>query len=265
MRHLVYVLFLVLALQAEGALTLTDRGSTTASASSTSVTFTPASTVLTGTLGVLVVTSRNTGSGGSTKIFTASSFTDPLGNIWTRQLDAIYTPGTASQGAEVAAYTAPITTQITTSDTVTITVGTATTGRVVSCYEVSGANGSPTVVASAAISDGLTTGQGGNPLSMTTASITSADAVICWVGRQNGTTMTTGDTDTVNGSWSAVLDAGQSTVPMRLSRQYKVVTATGTQTWDVSPNTGAWQSAWIQVREAVLSTTDPGGFMIWAQ
>src|SRR4030095_8695479 len=134
---------------------------------------------------------------GNTDIFTQATFTDSVGNTWTRQLDAVYDPGAANVGVEIAAYTSPITTNITTSDNVTVTVNPTTSGKTVGLWEVSGANGTPTFVTAAAISDGLTSGQTGTAVSMTTVSITSGDAVICWDGNRDTSVITASDGDSI--------------------------------------------------------------------
>jgi hypothetical protein len=213
-----------------------------------------------GNLGVIVYTFSNSGTGGNTDIFTQATFTDSVGNTWTRQVDATYDPGAANLGVEIAAYTSPLTVNITTSDNVTVTVSPTTNGKVAALWEVSGANGTPTVVTSAAISDGLTSGQTGTAVSITTVSITSGDAVICWSGNRDTSVISASDSDTTNGSWSSLV-TNQNVI--RLGSQSKVTTATGTQTWDLTIVSSPWECGYVQVREAVSATDTTKGFFLW--
>jgi hypothetical protein len=203
----------------------------------------------------------NSGSGGATKIFTQASFTDSVGNTWTRQLDVIYDPGIAGAGVELACYTSPITTNITTSDNITVTVSPTTANRQWHLYEVSGANGTPTVVTVQGLSDGLTSGQSGTAISITTVSITSGDSVIAWGAGRDTSALSASDTDTTNGSWSTVVSTVSAN---RFASQTKVTTGTGTQTWDVTlAVSAAYNAAYAQVREAVSATDTTKGFFLW--
>ena len=206
-------------------------------------------------------TTNNSGAGGATKIFTSSSFTDSVGNTWTRRLDALYDPGLAGAGVEIAAYTSPIVTQITTSDNITVTLSTSTGARSAIVWEVSGANGAPTYVASAAVSDGLTSGQTGTAVSVTSSSITNGDVIIGWNGSRDNTSITA-DSDTVNGSWATAVQISQTP---RFSTQYKITTGTGTQSWDITTGgSAAWECGWIQLREAAAGAQSATqGFLAW--
>lgn len=263
MKRLFCFLFLIVASQLDAALTVTNRGTFTGGGSSTSIIYVPTSTIAAGTLGVLLIATPNSGSTGATKIFTSTSFTDSVGNTWTRRLDTLYDPGAVSAGVELAAYTGVITTQVTTSDNVTVTISPTTPNRAAIVYEVSGANGTPTYVTSTGVSDGLTSGQSGTAVSVTSSSITSGDAILAWLGTRTDTTaLSASDTDTTNGSWSTVVSLA---LAGRFASQTKVTTGTGTQTWDVTLGASAiWHCAWIQVSEASASSqSSTNGFLIW--
>ena len=261
MKWFIPLLFFVLAFQARGALTVTDRGSATGSVSNTSIAFSPTSTIVSGTLGVYLISCKNTGLNGSTKIF-PSSFNDSVSNTWTLQIDTIFDPGAAGAGIEIAIYTAPILTQVTSSNNLTLTVSTAATGRTMSCYEVSGLGGAPTYVASGSPSDLATTGQISTaPTSGTTASLNSGDVVICVAGQSSNNPWSSGATDTTNGTWSSLLELGQSSSTHRQGRQYKIVTGAGTQTWNTTlASSATWHAAWLQAKEAASANTTNGFF-----
>lgn len=262
MKRLLCFLFLIIASQLDAALTVTNRGTFSAGGSSTSIVYVPTSTIASGTFAVMLIVTPNSGTGGSTKIFTTTSFSDSVGNTWTRRIDALYDPGAAGAGVEIAAYTSPITTQITTSDNATVTLSTSTANRIAIVWEVSGANGTPTYVTSAAVSDGLTSGQTGTAVSVTSSSITSGDAILAWNGGKDNNTWTM-DSDTSNGSWSTAVQVANAA--NRFATQNKVTTGTGTQTWDVTMgSSAAWECGWVQVREASASSqSSTNGFLLW--
>jgi len=215
-----------------------------------------------GTLGMVVLTCPN--AGGTTK--NLSGFTDSQGNSWTMRVDTIYNPGTAGQGIEIAAFTAPLVTQLLTSDTMTVTFTTAVVAKAALINTIAGNNGAPLYIASGSVSDLLTSGQTGTAISMTTGSITSGDIVFCWNGAATGSGNTfTIDADTTNGTWGSgnnSISAGT----FRCDRQSKLTTGTGTQSWDVSFSSSTkWQCGWVQIREASAGTgtaTSNGFFLM---
>lgn len=266
MNRLLYLLILLLSVQAQAAITITSRGSANAAAGSTTLAVTPASTLAVNHIGLVIYAVDNSGTSGSTKVFTSSTFNDSVGNTWTRQVDAIYNPAGVNSGVEIACYTSTLATQLTTSDNVTVTFGVSTSGRTVRLLDIAGATG-PYFITASPLSDLLTSGQTGTAVSMTTGSIPSGDAVVCWAGSEQATGSDTGDSDTTNGSWAAITSVSATTSPMRQSNQSKIVTGTGTQTWDITLGASAdWNSAWIQFSET--SPTPPSnstsnGFLIW--
>lgn len=263
MKRLVCILLLLTVLRLDATLTVTNRGTQAFPTTGTTMAFVPTTTLVAGTLGVILYVAPNSGSGGNTKIFTSSTFNDSVGNTWTRRLDALYDPSTANQGIEIAVYTSPVTTQVTASDNITVTISPTTLNKLVMLWEVSGANGTPTYVTSAAISDGLTSGQNGTAVSVTSSSITNGDAIIAWNGGRDNTTQSAVDTDTTNGSWSSVMTIGTGTAT-RMESQYKVTTGTGTQTWDITLGAAVnWECGWIQVREATTANDTTDGFFLW--
>jgi hypothetical protein len=265
MKRLISILLLVSAFRLDAALTLIDQGFTAGTGSAVAtLSMSPNTAMVVGDTGIVLLTWSNSGSGGSTKIFTQATFTDPKGNVWTRQLDAIYHPGAANSGVEIAAYTTPITTQIGVTDSITVTASTATTSRIGYLYEARGLNGPPTFVAAAAACDGCTTGQTSTTPGVTSSSITTGDAIVAWNGQKDNGAVT-GSSDTTNGTWSPVGTVNAST-SFRISLQSKIVTGTGTIPWFISiANSVAWNSAWIQLREALVTQSATNGFMILAK
>ena len=255
MKRSIYLLFLCATLQLDAALTITNKGASATNATSSTTTTITGTTMALGSLGVVAASYWN--ANGSTKAFTTC--TDTQGNTWTLQLNAIY-PGSGN-GVEIAVYTAPITTAIGSGDTITVTITTATTGHLLRSWEVTGLNGVPVVAGVGATSDGLTSGQNSATVALTTGTINTNELVICWNAWRANAALTSSDSDTVNGSWNTVLSAS-TTAPVRLDAQTKIVNATGTQTWNMVLSAGspAYNSGWIQIREAVLPSS---GFNYW--
>jgi hypothetical protein len=260
MKYLVCFLVLLSTLRLDAVLTVTARGGAQNQTSQTTLVVNPTTTLQAGTLGVMLYAFDNAGTAGSFKIFTNTTFNDSVGNTWTLQLDAIYDPGAVAAGVEIAAYTAPIVTSVTSADNITVTVFTATTGKTARLWEVSGSGGVPTFVAVAAISDLLTSGQTGTAVSITTSSIPSGDAIIAWSGAEGNLDPSAIDSDTTNGSWSGNQKQALGT-PMRIDSQSKVVTGAGTQTYDITYQASYdWECAWIQFTEASAASKTNGFF-----
>jgi len=262
MKQLVLVFLLVTVSWADAALVITGRATPNNNTSSTTWTFSPATTLPVGTLGILFIAVDNAGTNGSTKNLANATFNDSVSNTWTRQQNAIYDPGAALAGVEVALYTAPIVTQIGTGDSITVTFSVAVAAKAGILTSVAGSGGTPTVVASGVVSDLLTTGQTGTAVTMTTGTITTNDMVICWNGAEAGSGNTiTGDSDTTNGTWSTFAAGSISAGTIRCDRQQKLVTGTGTQTWDITfASTTDWICGWVQVREAAAAVDPTDGF-----
>jgi hypothetical protein len=229
------------------ALTATDRGTGSNNSSSTSMTFAPSSNMTAGALGVLCIALDNAGASGSTAA-APTSFIDAKGNTWTRRQDAIFDPGAASAGVELAIYTATLTAALLTSDTSTINWASAVSvgAKAWTLREITaGANKFASYV-SGGVNTGATTG---TP-TVTTGSITSGDCVIGAGGAESADTWA-GDADTTNGSWSTHqhTGVGSGNSGMSVTSQAKVVNATGTQTYNPTLTSADCILAWIQVTE----------------
>jgi hypothetical protein len=233
-------------------LTITGRGTVQSATSSTTFICSPSSTISAGSLATLHLAVPNAGGAGDTKIFTQATVTDSVGNTWTRQLDTLYDPGAVNTGVELAVYTSTLATQLTSSNNVTFTLSTAATDKLGIFYEVGGTH--PTFVAAGSTSDGLTSGQNGTAISTVSNSLPTGDGVIAFCGILTNSALAATDTDTTNGTWSA----GQTTntVARRMASQFKIVTGPGQQSYDVVAAIGtAWQAAWIQVSDGLLTTS----------
>lgn len=245
---LTLLVLLLLPLTASATITVTARGLASNSTSSTTYVVSPQSTIAAGTLGVLGIALDNAGAAGASTVCN-TTMTDSVGNVWTVRQNGLFDNGAANAGVEIAIYTAPITTQITTSDTVTVDfTGKSVTAKVVAFWELSSSVGT-VVYSTGALGTGATT----STPSVTTSSITSGDAVVGFLGIENSAAPTA-DSDTTNGSWSSQQAAftGFSTTGITGASQVKVVTATATQTYNPTLG-GSFDTmiGWISLTEVI--------------
>lgn len=207
-----------------------------ASRGEASITAFPATMALTsaGTIAVgntLVAYVANDNSDGSTGLY--PTLTDPRGNTWTQRAAAIK-PGTSNTGICVSVYTCRVENAYTNGDAIGISFVTPprTTWII---YEFSG-------VATGALPTPSVTAQGNS--ASPTVSITPTAAgqlVVAALAGETNTTLT-GDSDTTDGSWSAIdvqlSNSGSNSTSVQINTQYKIVTGTTAQSW-----TGTWAGA----------------------
>lgn len=229
-------------------LTVTDRGTDqdeSLSGDTTSV-FSPSSNYTAGALAVLCVAYDNRGVDGADPF---SSISDSLGNTWTSRLNLLRDPGAANNGMTLRIFTTPQDAGTITTGTV-VTITTSLNGGfplqlAATFIEVSG-GGTPQY-----ISGGGTTGNSTTP-STTTDSLNTGEVVIGAFALEGSPTVTP-DSDTTNGNWSTQQYirntlAGAAGGYVTCSSQQKVVTGTGTQSYDIGLSAGGdWCIGWIKV------------------
>jgi len=211
------------------ALTISEAGKNTSTTSSATLVVTLSQSVAAGDMLVVVVAADNAGGGGASSI---ASVTDSKSHTYTQREIRNRDPGAGAAGATLAIYSAPITTAMTTSDTVTVNFSPNTTSKVALVWEL--------VTASTEfpkyLSNGGSTGNTANP-SLQSSSITSGDAVIYGLAVESNASLT-GDSDTTNGSWAALYsdtaNTGSDLTSIVGGSQNKVVTGTATQTWNTT-------------------------------
>ena len=203
-------------------------------------------------MAVLVVAADNGGGGGAHNL---TGVSDSHGNTWTLRQSPLFDPGAAAAGVQgVIATTNQDAGTLTTGSTITVTFGnTSSPARAWTLTEVT--KGASAVVQY--VTGGVNTGAATASPTVTTASLTSGDAVIGGLFNEQGTGQTvTGDSDTSNGNWSTqqTNEIGTTAAGMSVASQGKVVTGNGTQTYN--PTLGVSSDvilAWIQLREQVLN------------
>ena len=233
------------------AITATVRYSNGGTSSETAFTFSPASDFTVGTFVVLFVAADNSATNGASNNIT--SVTDSLGNTWTKYQGPLYDPGSANQGIQGGVFTTSMDAgTITTSTAISVNFGDATTAKVVVLHEVTPTTGYRIVYSSSGNGTGTTNAM----FSETTGSITANNIVLCACFMEGNYNLFAEDSDTTRGSWSSRTAIGVGTLAsgVKLSTQYKVVTGTGTQTFDVSVTTSCdMVGSWIELSEVPAS------------
>lgn len=214
-----------------------------------------------GSMGVLCLEADNLGSGGNTTAQPAS-ITDTQGNTWTRRINGFCDPGAAAAGVELSIYTAPITTGLGVTDTLSctwVTVQPAAKSAIIFEFAPSGAGTMSYVSGSFGNNSGATPT---TAPTVTTSSIPNNDWVIAMTGAEADDNLTADSTST-NGAWrqqTSNVNASGSTAAFTAA-QLKQVTATATQTY--APTLGAsadWATGWIELNDSSVSTSNTGGF-----
>jgi hypothetical protein len=197
-----------------------------------------------GSTGVVCLAVDNAGLNGSDANI-PTSLTDTDGNTWTLRNTIINDPGAASGGVEVGIYTSLLATALSIGDTITITYPVSVTAKAWIIWEFSGY----TYSATASTNIGTSTGP-----TLTTGTVTNANVVIGAMGAEGPDTITAYDTDTSNGSWSSQANAATGTSvtgDMAVASQYKIVTATASQTWNLTMTSTDWATAGVILNPAV--------------
>lgn len=201
---------------------------------------------------VVIAASANAGTNGAASI---SGVVDSDGvNTYTQRALINFDPGAASAGATLGIFTANVTLALS-ADTITVNHSVNTPEKAVQVYKV--VPGASEVVSFIAAD---TTGSTGNATthSAATISVTNGDIIFGAASIETDDAVT-GDSDTTNGSWSAIItrlaDNGADASTMSSSSQYKTVTATGNQDWACT-TASARDSArtYLVIRSAVPPT-----------
>lgn len=189
-----------------------------------------------GDLLVVLISADNAGTNGAASI---SSVSDSNGHTYTQRAKINRDPGSANQGITLGIYTTTVTSAMV-NDTVTVSFSPNTQYKTMAVYKITPDSG---YTASVKFTDTGTTGNT-SPIAYTSSSLDSGEILIAAYAGENisfpsGTV--TGDSDTTRGSWSTrdwlgMWDGGSNFFG-NLVVQYKTVTGTGTQTWNLSVST----------------------------
>lgn len=236
------------------ALLGTNRGVGSNAVSATTVAIVPGTNFTAGSLAVLAVAYDNAGAQGADPYV---SISDNSGNAWISRLNALNDPGAANAGSALRVFTSPVGT-LTTATTITITFGSNTTNKTWTLTEfVSDTDGGFVDFNNW----NSVTGSNTTPSIPITVSIETGDAILGAFGSEGIATITP-DSDTLNGTWSTQQNTsvGTGTGGTEVASQYKIVTAPGSQTYNLTLSaTGDYCIGYILLREAIGSSYDPFG------
>lgn len=232
------------------SLTATNRGLGGNNVAATSFTgVIPATDFVVGSLGVLLITTDNAGAGGSVAVC-PTSFTDSKGNTWTLRVSGIYDPGAAAAGVELGIYSADIWTALLATDNANFTwaASVSVTAKNWAFVEFTSSIGRAVALAGA-----VNVGSATASPTVTTTSIPLGNAVVAVGGSESGDTWVT-DSDTTNGSWTTFRHraSGTGLTGMSMVTQQKIVTATGTQTYNPTLTSADVLLGWIEIGEALI-------------
>jgi len=236
------------------ALSGTNRGTNANLTAGTTVNILAGANFTSGSLAVLALAYDNSVTGGADPY---SSITDNAGNTWTSRLNVLNDPGAANAGSTLRIFTTTVGTLSSTS-VVTVTFSTSTTAKAWTFTEFT----SNTGVASYSSGNSAT---GSSTTPTINSSSIDVNTVIFGAMANEGNSAITADSDTTNGNWSTqqTSSIGNATGAMQIASQYKIVNATGTQTYNPTlANSGDWCIGWINIIEtAAAESYDPFGMM----
>lgn len=204
-----------------------------AGAANTSAATTLVSSVFDASVGdtlVVVIGADNSGTAGVSGI---SGVIDSSGNTYTLQTDIVQNPG-INAGADVAIFTTKVSTALI-SGTVTVNFSTSTSAKGVQVWRViPSGNREMQVVAADAVG---AVGSSASTVAGNTVSVNADDTIIAGGAGETTGLSVLADSDTTNGSWSALAQrtatTGSNSTSMITLSQWKTVNATGNQTWNV--------------------------------
>lgn len=241
------------------ALTATNRGSgSTNTGGQNTLTITPGSNSAAGSLLVLAVAYDNAGASGTDPITTAFATAgfavlDSTGNDWNAKDRGINSPGSAANdGVVLRTFYCWAKFPLTTSDSLTVSFNAVTVvARAWTLTEVTCAAGKYVADLGVPIAAQGTSTTPSN----TSSSATTGDIVFGCMGAQ-GNAAITADSDTTNGNWSTqqTSGVGVTTAGMEIASQNKVVTGTGTQTYNLTITSAVWSTFTRVFRETTLPT-----------
>lgn len=236
--------------------TITVVGTGASTSSSASLTGNADLTAAVGDMLYVLVSASNAGTAGANSTTTC---VDSGGvNVYTKIASINFTPGgVANDGTTLSIFECPVTSAIT-NGTLTVSFSPNTPEKVFGTWRVQ--PGAGEAISRIAID---TTGSTGNTSTMSapTVSVANGDTIFGIYAAETDD-LTTGDTDTTNGNWSAIgsfrltADGGADASCQQVGSQLKTVNATGDQSYAATPG-AARDSArtYVIVRSAAAGGT----------
>lgn len=223
----------------------TNRGEVQDSTGATTWASSPLSNFTAGSLAVFCASWDNAGASGADPYV---SISDSHGNTWVRRQAALFDPGAARAGVAGAIFTCDqAVAPLTTASVITIDFGSTTVDEKAGTYtEIAPSAGTVGYVDS-----GVNAGADTGTPTVTTSSIANGNVVVGALHAEINRASLTGDADTTNGSWSTAQKHGLGVGAAAISvlSQFKVVTATATQTFNPTLTAADCILSWMQLRE----------------
>lgn len=211
---------------------------------------TPTDNSATGKLLIMYVVYENANIGGGD---TYISIKDSYENAWTEIFSVVNSSGTINDGTVMRSFsTMQDQNGLTTSDSILLSFSTTIEALVYIIYEVDSTN-------ILTITDSSSTSGTGSSPTITTNTIDNNNIVICAFGR-NSSGIIIDDADTSDGSWSTGLSKTKfaTDLTQELHSQYKVVTASATQTYNPTITTNSiYNLGWVEIHEDSSVTSSP--------
>ncbi len=235
----------------------TNRGTGTHNTGATSFTLSPGSNFDAGSMAVLCVAADNSSSGGATNDFT--TITDSLGNKWVLRQLPIFDNGAASAGVQGCIATCMQEAGLLTTGTViTVNFGSSPVAKTWTLTQIAAGTGMVPVYKTGGAQGA---GQSGTTApTYTTGTITNANIIVAAIFMESGTTqaINTDDSDGSNGAWgntsvSQYTEVGSTTTGSCIASNFKTVTATATQTYNLTMAASADTiAAYVEVQEELI-------------
>lgn len=231
-------------------ITCREIGSGTNTTNDADQTITPTDNSATGKLLIMYAVYENANIGGGD---TYISIKDSYENAWTEIFSVVNSSGTINDGTVMRSFsTMQDQNGLTTSDSILLSFSTTIEALVYIIYEVDSTN-------ILTITDSSSTSGTGSSPTITTNTIDNNNIVICAFGR-NSSGKIIDDADTSDGSWSTGLSKTKfaTFLTQELHSQYKVVTASATQTYNPTITTiSIYNLGWVEIHEDSSVTSSP--------
>lgn len=184
-------------------------------------------------------------------------------NVYSLQTpQAIADPGAASAGIQGFFVVCPVVVALQAGDIITITYGNSTTAKAINAQQFHGDASTPTVVSGTYTTQNNQTGT----TNTVAATPTGAGQAVCaLIAVEGGTADSfTEDSDTTNGNWVTLTRRGSGTTTSgaTLNSVYKIVTASGAQTYNPALGTARDHCAAILVLESI---TPPAAYIVQSE
>jgi hypothetical protein len=241
------------------ALTISNAGNGTSTASSATQATGATVTANVGDWLLAFIGCDNNGASGAASL---TNVQDSAGNTWVERAKINWSPGgVAGDGITLGIYSCQVINALV-SGTVTANFSPNTAAKVIDVFRIQpGAGEAVSFIACDATGIGSST----NAPSITT-SVNASDTIFGAVAMEDRAGPPTYDTDTVNGSWSAgagrFADSGSVATSANVTVQYKTVSATGNQTYNVGVGSARDSAISYIILKAVAAAQERSSGMI---